>query len=60
MDEDDTEDRKRYIGKMMDDPEKGFMLFTMFMAAAMAGGMEAKKAASQADQAIAEAKRRFT
>lgn len=59
-DKDDTADRKRHVAKMMDDPERGVMLFTMFMAAAMAGGDKAGAAAKSADQAIQEVRRRFT
>lgn len=57
--EDDAEDRRRFVGKMLDDPERGTTIFVGFMMAAMAGGNPAKKAAAEADVALAEVKRRF-
>lgn len=40
--------------------DDAMMTFGMFLAAGMAGGADAKKAAVQADQAIAEMSKRFT
>ena len=57
--EEREEDRRRFVGKMLDDPERSVTTFGMFMAASMAGGNSAKKAAGEADIAIAEIKRRF-
>lgn len=59
-DNDDAADRKRFAAKRLDDPEHGMMIFTLFMAAAMAGGDKATAAAKSADQAMQEVRRRFT
>ena len=56
----DAEDRKKFVAKMLDDPERGITLFGGFMMAAMAGGRDPKQAAGAADQALAEIRRRFT
>jgi hypothetical protein len=53
------EERRHFVGKMLDDPERGTSIFVGLMMAAMAGGNPAKRAAAEADAALAEIKRRF-
>lgn len=54
------EERQRQRAKERIEEDGGMMMFTLFMAASMAGGLDAKKAIGQADIAIAELKKRFT
>jgi hypothetical protein len=50
--------KKRNLERLEGD--EAMMTFSLFLAASMASGMDAKKAAGNADQAIAELKKRFT
>lgn len=54
------EDRTKQRNKERLEGDEAMMTFSLFMAASMAGGADAKKAIGQADTAISELKRRFT
>lgn len=55
---DEERTKQRNLEHLEGDEE--MMTFMMLMAASMAGGADAKKASANAEQAIAELKRRFT
>lgn len=54
------EERAKERARERIEEDGGLMMFTLFMAASMAGGSDAKKAIGQADIAVAELKKRFT
>lgn len=54
------EERTKQRNKERLEGDEAMMTFALFVAAAMAGGADAKKAMSQADQVVAELKKRFT
>jgi hypothetical protein len=54
------EERAKRRNKERLEGDEAMMTFSLFMASAMAGGADAKKAIGQADVAISELKRRFT
>lgn len=54
------EERAKERNKERLEGDEAMMTFMMLMASSMAGGADAKKAAANADLAIAELKRRFT
>lgn len=56
----DRAEKKAYVARQLDDPEKGMMLFAGFLMAAMAGGKSAADGAKQADSAVALLRSRFT
>lgn len=58
--DDEAAERRAYVKRKLEDPDQGLPVFVAFMAAAMAGGMSAKKASAEADLALAEVAKRFT
>lgn len=58
--EDEDEDNAAYRARERLDGPEGMMIFTGFMAAAMASGKSAKGSANEADLAMNELRKRFT